>query len=395
MKSYVRGLSIAFAMLFALAMSAGVNASTCADSAPPPMDDGWKTAAPGELGMTAAVLCEMTAAVTQGHWGNVHAVLIERKGALIYEAYFSGPDELWGSPRGTIAFDRQEKHDLRSISKAVTSTLIGIAIQEGHIKSVDAPIYTLLPKFSQSLGGRKRSITLKHLLTMTSGLEWDEGSVPYSDARNDERRMSASDDPIAFVLGRKLAAEPGTVFNYSGGSTQVLAAIILATTGMPVDAYAKRVLFGPLQITDFEWLGDLDGMPSAASGLRLRARDLAKIGSVFLNAGRWKDQQIVPAQWVIDATRLHLDSPAYIGRTYPPFVLRGGYGYQWWYQQLKTPVGDLVFAAALGNGNQRVLVIPQLEMAITLFGGFYNDGTRSWLPHELVFSFVLPALVNK
>ena len=382
-------------IVFALALPGSVNASTCADGAPASVNDGWKTAAPGERGMNAALLCEMTAALAKGSWGNVHAVLIERKDTLVYEAYFSGPDEVWGRPIGDVTFDSQTKHDLRSISKMVTSTLIGIAIQEGRIPSVDTPIYRLLPKFAKYLDGKKRSITIKHLLTMTSGLEWDEESIPYSDARNDEIGMSASDDPISFVLGRTLVAEPGSKFNYSGGSTQVLAAIIQATTGMRIDAYARRVLFEPLEIADFEWLPVVHGSPSAASSLRLRARDLAKIGSIFLNAGRWQGRQVVPERWVLEATRLHLDSPAYIGRTYPSYVLRGGYGYQWWNQQVKTSTGDFEFKVAIGNGNQRLILIPKLGLAITMFGGFYNDGDTRWVPHDLVLKFIFPALIDQ
>ena len=150
----------------------------------------------------------------------------------------------------------------------------------------------------------RRRVTLAHVLGMTSGLEWNE-EIPYTDPRNDEIRMTREAEPLRYALSRRFAHEPGTEFTYNGGSTQVLAAVVSRATKTTLRNYIRSVLFEPLGITDFEWLGDLAGMPSAASGLRLRPRDLAKFGSLYLHGGRWNGKQVIPAGWVERSTRRH------------------------------------------------------------------------------------------
>jgi CubicO group peptidase (beta-lactamase class C family) len=308
----------------------------------------------------------MSESIRAGTWGNIHAVLIERRGMLVYEAYFAGADQRWGQDLGHVDFEASHPHDLRSITKSITATLLAIALADCGIPSIDTPLVEILPDRAHTLAGPKSSITLHHLLTMSSGLEWDE-SLPYSDARNDERRMTGSQDPVGFVLSRALIAEPGSTWNYSGGSTQVLASIVEHCTGRGLMAYASEMLFRPLAVDGPEWLGDLAGAPAAASGLRMRARDLAKFGSLYLNAGRWDGVEVVPSEWVSTALEPHVESP---DPSAPPFVVESGYGYQWWINTFDTAGGSLEVYAAVGNGGQRLLVIPGLEMAVTILAGF-------------------------
>jgi CubicO group peptidase (beta-lactamase class C family) len=170
------------------------------------------------------------------------------------------------------------------------------------------------------------------------------------------------------VLGRPLLHKPGEVWYYNGGLTQVLAGVVQQLVGKPLDVYAKEVLFTPLGITRYEWLGVPNWttpMPIAASGLRMRARDLAKFGSVYLHGGKWKGNQIVPADWVQRSTNRHVP-------TVGDWRGRGkiwGYGYQWWVGHF--PEGYDV-AAAVGNGNQRVFVSPKERIVVTVFAGEYN-----------------------
>jgi len=138
--------------------------------------------------------------------------VVEREGRFVYEAYFEGEDRAWGSDLGRVRFGRASLHDLRSVTKSVVSTLVGIAIDRGLIASVDVPLRELLPGHAHLLEGEKRTIRLRDVLTMSAGLAWDEWSVPYSDPANDERRLYESEDPIAFVLGRPLVDEPGARF---------------------------------------------------------------------------------------------------------------------------------------------------------------------------------------
>jgi CubicO group peptidase (beta-lactamase class C family) len=374
-----------------VALPPAVAQSPQPDGAPAQIQDGWRTAAPADVGMDPARLEELTRALHRGEHGNVHAMLIEKDGRLVYEEYFSGEDEAWGADLGKVTFGRSSLHDLRSVTKTVVSTLVGIAIGRGEIPSVDTPLYELLPDYAHLLTGEKRSIRLRHVLTMSAGLEWDEWSIPYTNPANDEIRLTRSSDPVAFVLGRERVSEPGTEFNYSGGLTQLLAAILERATDRGVEAYAREVLFVPLGIHDAVWRGNLNGMPAAASGLRLLARDLAKIGSLYLNGGRWNGRQIVPADWVAEARVRRVIRPT--PETVPEFVLDGGYGYQWWSMRYATSHGEVDVYTMVGNGQQRVMVVPELSLAVTMFAGHYNDHSRAWMPGRLLVEYIVEALI--
>ncbi|MEZ5320014.1 MAG: serine hydrolase [Vicinamibacterales bacterium] len=385
------GVVVACLVSFGLIVSAPLHGRivTPAQALDAPTEaDGWQTAAPSAAGLDGAALLRMTEAIRRGDWGHVHAVLIEHGGRLAYEAYFPGPDQKRGQDIGTVAFTAETLHDVRSVSKTVTSTLVGIALARGEIASVRQRIASLLPDRAQALAGDKARITLEQVLAMSTGLDWDE-SAPYSDPTNDERRMGASDDPVGFVLGRALVHEPGSTWNYSGGATQVLAAILEHVTGRDLAGYATERLFAPLGISATEWLGDLAGTPSAASGLRLRARDVAKIGSLFLHQGRWNGRQVVPPAWVATALDAHIENP---DPGSPPFVLRAAYGYQWWINTFQTALGPQDVMAAVGNGGQRIFVVPALDLVVTLLGGDYNDPRRFWTPEQLLIQQIIPTV---
>lgn len=360
-------------------------------AAPEQIQDGWRTAAPAEVGMNPARLEDLTRSLRRGEHGNVHAVLIEKDGRLVYEEYFSGRDEAWGADLGVVTFGRSSLHDLRSMTKSVVSTLVGIAIGRGEIPSVDTPLYELLPEYAHLLTGEKRRIQLWHVLNMSAGLRWDERSVPYTDPANDEIRLTRSDDPILLVLGRERVSEPGAEFNYSGGLTQLLAAILERATDRGVEAYAREVLFEPLQIYDAVWRGNLNGMPAAASGLRMQPRDAAKIGSVFLNGGRWNGRQIVPSAWVAEAPKRRVGAPT--SAPIPDFAHEVGYGYQWWSTRYATSRGEVDVHTMVGNGQQRVIVVPELSLAVTMFAGHYNDQSRAWMPDRLLVEYVIDSLI--
>jgi CubicO group peptidase (beta-lactamase class C family) len=174
---------------------------------------------------------------------------------------------------------------------------------------------------------------------MTSGFEWDESTYPYTDPRNSETAMDASASSVRFVLGRDLVADPGSRFRYCGGCTMLLAGIVHNVTGTALDAYAGKMLFRPLGITEFEWLHHRDGLPIAASGLRLRPRDMAKIGYLYVNQGRWGGQQILPASWVMEST---LPQVVFDSTT--------AYGYQWWLDYEGAGAYRFPVLVARGNG---------------------------------------------
>jgi len=380
-----------FALVLAVALLGPSGAlpqasGAASDRAPASRNDGWSTAQPSSVGLDARRLTAMTAAIHADPELNVHAILIERNGRLVYEEYFDGVDERWGQPPEKVSMTMETKHDLRSVTKSVVSALVGIARGEGAISSLDQPLISWFPEYPELDTAELRRVTLLDALTMSAGFEWDE-RIPYTDARNGEIRMGRDPQPLRFVLSRPLVTEPGRTFNYNGGLPQAMASVVQRATKTPFIAYARERLFEPLGITDVEWRGTLGDLPAAASGLRLRPRDLAKFGSLYLHGGQWNGKQVVPADWIDLSTRRHVRLP-------PPPSIDGeiGYGYFWWYSCQQTPVGLTEARFAVGNGEQRVIVYPGLKMAVTILAGRYNERGGSSVARNIVREHVLPAL---
>ena len=356
---------------------------------PSAANDGWKTASADKLGVDPGRLAALTAAIRAWPELGVHAVVIERSGQLIYEEYFDGFDERWGEPLGRVTMSSEVRHDLRSVTKSVVSALIGIAVSSGAIPALERPVVDWFPEYPELNTPDRRRVTLVHALSMTSGLQWNE-DMPYTDPRNDEIVMTRDPQPLRYPLGRPFAGPPGSAFTYNGGLVQVMAAVLARATKTPIVEYARARLFEPLGISDVEWVGDLAGMPAAASGLRLRARDLAKFGSLYLHRGRWNGTQVLSPDWVDLSTRRHFG-----------FEARGGadaggefgYAYFWWYNCYPTDAGLVEARTAVGNGQQRIFVLPGLDMVVTILAGRYNDFTTgATLGTRILREHVLPAV---
>lgn len=323
--------------------------------------DDWLIGNATEAGFDVAALEQLALDIEAGEFPNTHALLIEHEGSLVFERYFSGPDERWGDPIAMRIMGPDSLHDVRSIAKSVTSVLLGIALQGDFESAAARPIAEYLPSFTAT--PEQRAITLHHILTMTAGLEWNEWDVPYTDPNNDEIRLYDASNPALYVMNRPIEHEPGSTWYYSSGTTQVLATVIFELTGQTLGDYAREHLFAPLGITAFEWLGPEGWMPdnpAAMSGLRLTARDLAKIGSLYLHGGRWQGHQIVPEAWVERSSTRHVAETG---------IQWWSYGYQWWVGDL--PTGGRVIAG-VGNGNQRLFILPGERLVVTIFSGEYN-----------------------
>jgi CubicO group peptidase (beta-lactamase class C family) len=355
---------------------------------PATLSDGWRTANADSLGVDTAALGRLTASIRAWPELGVHAVLIERAGRLIYEAYFDGFDQRWGQPLGRVSMTVTTLHDLRSVTKSVVSALTGIAVGDGAI-GLDRPLVSWFPEYPELNTAERRRVTLAHVLAMTSGFKWNE-EIPYTDPQNDEIRMTRDAEPLRYALAPPFVTDPGAEFNYNGGLTQVMGAVIERATKTPIEEYARTRLFQPLGITDFEWLGDLAGMPSAASGLRLRARDLAKLGSLYLHGGRWNETQVLPEEWVARSTRRQF---AFRPRTGVDAGGQFGYSYFWWYNCYPTAAGLIEARTAVGNGQQRIFVLPGLDMVVTILAGRYNDFTiGGTLGSRILRDQVIPAV---
>jgi len=383
-------LTAALAAAFLLT-SAGVsqNPTPSTPRRPATLADGWKIGTADSAGLDPARLSALTEAVRSWPELGVHAILIERGGRLVYEEYFDGFDERWGTPLGRVTMGPATIHDLRSVTKSVVSALIGIAMGEGAITALDQSVVEWFPEYPELNTAERRRMTLAHVLGMSSGLEWDE-EIPYSDPRNDEIRMTRAPEPLRFALSPRFVHPPGEEWNYNGGLTHVMAAVLERATKRPIEEYARAKLFAPLGIDTVEWVGDLAGMPAAASGLRLRARDMAKFGSLFLHGGQWSGKQVIPARWVENSTRRHF---AFRPRTGADSTGQFGYGHFWWYNCFPTPAGLIEVRTAVGNGQQRIFVMPGLDMAVTILAGRYNDFTTGGsLGTRILRAHVLPAV---
>ena len=256
--------------------------------------------------------------IRAGKYTNVHAVLLSDQNNVRFERYFTAIDARWGDVLGEVTFTSKTLHDLRSMSKSVVGLLYGIALSDGIVPTLEEPLLSALPKYKDLTNKNLLRITAADVLTMQLGFEWDE-SLPYSDARNSEISMERLTDRCRYVLERPIVHEPGKHWEYSGGGTALLACMLEEASGSSLMEYARSKLFSPLGIDTVEWVQGADGKEIAASGLRLRPRDMVKFGRLILNKGRHHGKQIVPKDWIEASIEPHANVDADLG-----------YGYHWW-----------------------------------------------------------------
>ncbi len=315
----------------------------------------WKTATPEEVGLDSAALAEMFDWVREREIP-VHSIQIVRHGRLALDAYFH-------------PYRAEMRHDVASVTKSITSTLIGLTIKKQHLHDVQQPLLSFFPSRSiVALEDRKRRLTLENLLTMQAG--WDCGFEP-KEARLFEMRHSA--DWVQFMLDLPMIAEPGTRWAYCSGNCHVLSLIVTQTTGTNALAFASRELFAPLGIEDVAWPADAHGNNHGWGDLQLHPRDMAKLGQLFLQRGRWRDHQVIPEAWVREATRAHVERTSN----------RDHYGYFWWVKGHDYPG----MFEAVGRGGQRITVWPAKDLVVVFTGGGFEPGDLS--------KFILKALKSE
>lgn len=365
---------------------------------------------PEEVGLERAPLERMTAALRNGEYPNVHAVLIAKDGLLVYEEYFDGVDRRLDANGDKVTvpvvFHRDSLHDVRSVGKSVTSAIVGIAHGEEAIRSLEMPLVEFFPEHAGLASAENRRITLRHALTMTAGLEWNEQEIPYTDPRNDAEQLEATADPAKFVLARSVATGPGSTYAYNSGLPTLMGLVVGKATETSFGAYARRVLFDPLGITEIEWDGprpwiglpelkfdgseDWSRVAHPAGSLWIRARDLATFGTLYLNEGRWNGRQIVPSDWIIASTRRRVGTEDSLVQYAIDLHGEHGYGYYWYHDRYRSPGRDLEVLRASGNGGQRIWVVPGLDMVVIHFTGRYNQPDASWIAEKLFLERIVP-----
>ena len=328
--------------------------------------------------MDKDISAQLQRAHRDGDLEGLHGVLVIRRGEILAEQYFAGEDERWGQSLGIRHIGGEDLHDLRSVTKSIVSLLYGIALREGLVPGLEESLLAQFPQYEDLTGEPAReSMTLRHALSMQMGTEWNE-DLPYTDPNNSEIAMELASDRYRFILDRPMVRAPGECWAYNGGATALIGHFIEKGAGMALDDYAHEKLFQPLGIEAFDWIRGQDGVASAASGLRLSARDLAKIGQLVLQDGVWEGQQVVPKDWLSEALAPH---------GVPEEGIR--YGLFWWL----GPDGDPPhWVAGFGNGGQRLTVSKASGLIVVVFAGNYNQSDAWKLPVKIMLEFVVPTL---
>jgi len=288
-------------------------------------------------------------------------MIIVRNGYIVHEYY------------DTPLYSENISQNVYSVTKSFTSALIGIAIDKGYILSINETAIDFFPERTiANLDTRKQAIKLKHLLTMTAGLEYDEWTYPYSDSRNSYMQMISSGDITQFVLDLPMVSDPGTTWVYNTGASHLLSVIINQTTGYTTLDFANEFLFGPLGISVPFWRQDAIGIYYGGSEFHLIPRDMAKFGYLYLNNGTWDGEQIVSSTWVAESTK-----------EWNNLGDEQGYGYQWW---IDTGLDGY---SARGYGGQMIHVIPNHNLVVV----FTAYDLINPIPFSsLIENYVIPAI---
>lgn len=335
---------------------------------PEEIDDGWETSSLSMEGLDSSKIRDMIYSIMNRRYKGIHSILLVKNGKLVLEEYFYG-------------YNRDRLHELHSVSKSITSILVGIAVDRKMIPNVNKQVHEFFSDHTDTRWvDQKYDIPLKHVLTMSAGIDWDERSKPLTDSRNDIVAMVFySDNWIRYVLNKELIEPPGERFNYSGGLNILLGGIIKESSGLYADKFAERYLFGPLAISDYYWHRHHDGTINTQGGLALRPRDMAKIGYVMLRGGNWKGKQIVSQKWIKESTEYHVSGD-----------YGYGYGYQW--RSGKTVINKKPIRTffAWGRGGQFIFVFPTLDL-IAVFTSSIHDNILGFQPFGIVTNYILPA----
>lgn len=335
---------------------------------PKELKDGWKTINIKSQEIDTSRIYQLFSQMHNGE-NKVHSVLLVKNNHILIEEYFN-------------SHSVNQKHDLRSATKSITSLLLGIAIDKGFIEKVEDPIskYLKTPLSGKNLDEGKENITIKHLLTMSSGLDcndWDRKS------KGQEDKVYKKKDWLQYTLNLPMVNEPGMVSNYCSMGVVLIAEIVSQASGMPIDEYAKEFLFKALSISNVSWghTSNKEVIPSARR-LYMTPRDMAKIGQLILNNGMWNGKQIVSEKWIEEST------------TTKTKISGVNYGYLWWNIPFKEKDEMIVSKVATGNGGQYIMIFPGLDMVAVFTGGAYNS-QEDKLPFAIMKEVFLPTFIKK
>jgi len=336
---------------------------------PPEINDGWQTSSLNDEGVDAEKINELMHRILIGDDSvkNIHSVLLVKDGRLVLEEYFYGTH-------------RNHLHPIQSDTKSIVSILMGIAVDKGLIETIDQPILDFFPEMTPAkLNADKRAITIEHLLMMAPGLQCRD-SYRYKWRGLSEMRQSA--DWTRFILDLPMAEAPGTRFEYCNGASFLLSAIIQKATGIRTLEFAEKHLFNHLGIKDLRWPADPQGVTIGWGEMRLKPRDMAKIGYMMLKGGQWRGRQIVSRNWVRESTQPHIKAGAY------------EYGYQWWRGNAVKDNRVIDAIWAWGHGGQFIFVLPALDLVAVFTAKHYENPGFSERAFNMLTSYIITAVTT-
>jgi CubicO group peptidase (beta-lactamase class C family) len=370
-----------------LLASIGLLAACSSESAGPAvqLDDGtsywpaatWRTARAADAGIDAVRLENLLKRIRSKQYADVHGLVIVKNGYVVAEEYFNGSSA-------------QQVHEMQSVTKSVTSLVMGIAIDQGRFNITDK-LLGFFPEYTdiRNLDDRKRAVTLGDALSMRSGIDFYEDPYPGSPL---DQLNSSHGDWLRIVLDEPMNAAPGELWQYNSGVVISLGGVIYNSTHLNADDFARQNLFDPIGVGQTFWYkGQPNDLPHMGGGLNLRAMDLARIGYLVLRKGRWGDRQIVSEQWIASSTSHVVRNPRTFG-SHPT-----DYGYLWWLMPLdgsRSDGWDSDIITASGAKGQWLFIVPKYDMVVavtsggTTFNGYID-------PVNFLYSEILPAVISR
>ena len=351
----------------------------------------WEVSSATSQGMNYDSLAAFSRELESGELGYIDGMLVIRNGTIVFEKeYTNDYDSLfittntepgmynYFDPKWHPYYKDTRLHTMQSVSKSLTAAAVGIALKNGQIPGLDAKIINYFDGYESSTPDHRRDdMTIRDVLTMTTGIQWDESSMPYTDSTSNCVQMEKSSDWVQYVIDQPMAFEPGEKFEYNSGATMLLSNLIKNTTGLDLTDYVETNLFDVLGITDYYWKHTPRGLTDAEGGLYLTPKDLAKFGYLYLHNGKWDDKQVLPENWVETTLAKPVDTGS------PWFK----YSFQWWLM----PYGnDHTALLASGLGGQRMIVLPELDIVAVFTGwNIYEiPALNSWMAMNKIINAV-------
>ena len=315
---------------------------------------------PEQEGFDKELFDEVLCKIEKGDYGALTSLIVISNDKLIEEHYYNG-------------WTRDSVHSVQSISKSITSLLIGKALDLGKIHSLDEKITDIFPEYKiGNIDLRKDSLSIRHYLTMSAGFDWTE-KFPSMDKRSSLYPLYRQNvDYIRYFFNQPLVHQPGEVFEYNSGLTMTLGAILQRKTSMEVEDFADKYLFNPMDIkyvwhNSVIWESDVNGLAHCGGGLYLRPIDMAKIGSLVYHGGEWQGKQLISKNWIKDSTSPIIN--AHNSKKYRE------YGYQWWLYEPLFGLDTILYAD--GYAGQNIFIIKQFNLIIVTTGELSLDATAS------------------